>query len=239
MSFLALVLLITLGPFGTYGDLTLGKRFVYWTILMIGIGFFMHVSITVALATHYLAGMPQWVRMIFGAMIAAIPSLAILIFVNDVYRPAALTDFNYFVKWAQIVVLGVAIGGLEYVDWKMPIKPAPPEIVTPFHKRLTAELGRDIVSLSMQDHYVEVTTTTGKEMLLIRFADALDEIAGLPGQRVHRSHWVAARHLVKLERDGPRHLATLSDGRTLPVSATYTKAAQAMLATRELALNAA
>jgi hypothetical protein len=233
--FSALAILVALGPFGTYTDLSLGRRFVYWTVLMIGIGFFMHVSMSVSLRTPYLGRSPQFVRIILGSMIAAIPGTAILVFVNDVYRQDPLGEFNLIIKWGQIVLLGIVIGAVEYMDWRAPEKPVAPEIQTAFHKRLTADLGRDIISLSMQDHYVEVTTTQGKDMLLIRFADALNEISALPGQRIHRSHWVAAAHLTALDKDGPRHVATLSDGRKLPVSATYADAAAAMLHKTQLA----
>ena len=47
-------------------------------------------------------------------------------------------------------------------------------------------------SLSMQDHFVRVTTDRGSAMVLIRFSDAVRELAGHSGAQVHRSHWVAA-----------------------------------------------
>ena len=35
--------------------------------------------------------------------------------------------------------------------------------------------------MSMQDHYVEVTTTRGTEMVLMRFSDAIKDVAPVDG----------------------------------------------------------
>ena len=82
----------------------------------------------------------------------------------------------------------------------------------------------EIISLSMKDHYVEVTTVTGAELLLLRFSDALGELGGLEGVRLHRSHWASAAHIASVKRQGNRRWGVLSDGRELPVSATYYEA---------------
>ena len=104
--------------------------------------------------------------------------------------------------------------------------PAPPRL----SDRLPPELrGAPILSLSMQDHYVEVMTAAGPHLLLMRLSDAVDLLDGVPGARVHRSHWVSARALSALEREGRRHAAVLRDGRRLPVSQSYLRAAQALL----------
>jgi DNA-binding LytR/AlgR family response regulator len=73
----------------------------------------------------------------------------------------------------------------------------------------------------MQDHYVEVTTSRGSAMVLIRFSDAVGELAGYPGAQVHRSHWVASGQAKRLLRDKDRRMIELVDGRRLPVSRPY------------------
>lgn len=229
----ATTILILLGPFGTYDEMTLDKRFVYWSVLMIGIGVLMNLFISLAMVSSYLPRMPALMRIAVGSALAAIPSLAILIFVNDIYRPGISDNFDLPLKWVQITSIGIMVSALDFLDWRLPAKPTPAEIETIFHKRLAPKIGRDIVSASMQDHYVEVTTALGKDMILIRFSDALDELEGLAGARVHRSHWVAAAHLERLAKDGARHRAVLSDGRSLPVSATYLEAAEQLLAQQQ------
>ncbi|MEM9580139.1 MAG: LytTR family DNA-binding domain-containing protein [Pseudomonadota bacterium] len=87
----------------------------------------------------------------------------------------------------------------------------------------------DIISLSMQDHYVEVTTSRGAEMILMRLLDAIELLDDLPGAQLHRSHWAARAHSDKLRRDGRRHLLVLSDGRELPVSKSHLPVVEDML----------
>lgn len=89
-------------------------------------------------------------------------------------------------------------------------------------ERLPAELrGAEILSISMQDHYAEVSTTAGKTMLLMRLSDAIDLLDGLPGAQIHRSHWAARGAVVAIEKAGRRHEVVLGDGRRLPIGATH------------------
>ena len=88
-------------------------------------------------------------------------------------------------------------------------------------KRIDPELRGDILSLSVRDHYVDVTTSRGLTRLLMRFADALEEVAPVPGIRIHRSHWVALDAIEAVERGAGRCAVRLRDGRDLPVSRSY------------------
>ena len=54
--------------------------------------------------------------------------------------------------------------------------------------RLPAALGRDVIYLEVSGHYVQVTTTVGSAVTLMRFSDAVDALGDL-GMRVHRSYW--------------------------------------------------
>ena len=97
-----------------------------------------------------------------------------------------------------------------------------------FFRRLPAALGRDIVYLKMSDHYVEVFTTAGHTVLLMRFGDAAAELEGL-GIRVHRSYWVGHGHAERLVRRGRRSFLRLRGGHDVPVSRTYVAAVESVL----------
>ena len=101
----------------------------------------------------------------------------------------------------------------------------PPLPDVPFLKRLPVAERAGLVSLSMQDHYVEANTRAAQHMLRMRFAEALSELEDYPGLRIHRSHWVADAAVERLVRSGGRTLALLPDGRRLPISETYRQAA--------------
>jgi len=90
-------------------------------------------------------------------------------------------------------------------------------------ERLPDHVHGELMAISGSDHYVEVRTAQGTASILLRFADALREIEGVRGQRVHRSHWVADAAVVTLRRDGNRRYVVLQNGDELPVSRTYEK----------------
>ena len=97
-----------------------------------------------------------------------------------------------------------------------------------FFKRLSPEVGRDIVYLKVSGHYVEVTASGGSDMILMRLADAVDALGGL-GMQVHRSYWASFKHMQRLVRREGRMLLRLTDGREVPVSRPYLKAVRAVL----------
>ncbi|MEM9583431.1 MAG: LytTR family transcriptional regulator DNA-binding domain-containing protein [Pseudomonadota bacterium] len=103
-----------------------------------------------------------------------------------------------------------------------PQKPEPRELAPPvFLERLNAKIGTKLIRLSMQDHYVEAHTADGSQLILMRMADAIEELDGLDGLRVHRSHWVAKAQVTGLKRAQGRLFLIMSDGAEVPVSRSY------------------
>ncbi len=96
-----------------------------------------------------------------------------------------------------------------------------------FFDRVSQDLGRDLIRLSMQDHYVEVHTALGRELILMRLADAIEELSGVPGLQVHRSHWVALDAVADAVKDQGRTSLRMRDGALVPVSRSYRDAVKA------------
>lgn len=94
-----------------------------------------------------------------------------------------------------------------------------PEVlgVQGFLARLPAALGTDVVLLKSDLHYLHVHTPKGRAMLLFNLGDAEAEL-GDAGVRVHRSHWVADRHVLRLRRTASGMVVVLSGGLEAPVS---------------------
>ncbi len=89
-----------------------------------------------------------------------------------------------------------------------------------FFDRLPDDLGRDIIYLTASAHYVDVITAAGSTSILLRFSDAVAELGDI-GIRVHRSHWVAFRHVKQaLRRDG-RTLLRLTGDHEVRVGRNY------------------
>ena len=96
-----------------------------------------------------------------------------------------------------------------------------------FLDRLPEKLGRDLVYLKTADHYVEAVTTAGSTLVLMRFVDAVAELDGAGGLRVHRSYWVARHHVKDAARRDGRTTLRLTGGHEVPVSRTHMAAVRA------------
>ena len=78
-----------------------------------------------------------------------------------------------------------------------------------FLDRMPENLGQDVIYLNVSGHYVNAATTVGSGVILMRFADAIAELGDM-GIQVHRSYWVAHRHIdgdlpTRRADVGPRH----------------------------------
>lgn len=97
-----------------------------------------------------------------------------------------------------------------------------------FLDRLPENIGHDLVYLHVNGHYVNAVTTRGSAVMLMRLADAIAELDDM-GTQVHRSYWVAHRHVTAILRRDERTLVRVTGGHELPVSRTYLTAVRALL----------
>lgn len=109
-----------------------------------------------------------------------------------------------------------------------PATPAP----APFWRTLPQALGRDLVALSAELHYLRIRASAGNDLVLYAFGTALNDMREADGLQVHRSHWVMLPHVRRVERVGQRAVCHLSDGSTVPVSRAYRSALEQALAAR-------
>ena len=86
-----------------------------------------------------------------------------------------------------------------------------------FYSRLPRAIGCDIILISSDMHYLHVYTTLGKCMILGTIRDAAEQL-GDNGLLVHRSHWVAHKHVNRLSRRGRSWECVMSNDQRVPVS---------------------
>lgn len=94
----------------------------------------------------------------------------------------------------------------------------------PLVARLKPENRGRLLHISVEDHYSRVTTSRGRELLLMRFSDAMREAGQVEGMQVHRSHWVARSFVRGLRREAGKLILQLEDDSLIPVSRTYAAA---------------
>lgn len=87
-----------------------------------------------------------------------------------------------------------------------------------FWAKVPLDIGRDLVALSAELHYLRVRTAIGEALILYPFGQAVEELVDMPGRQVHRSHWVALAHITDIERRGEGATVHMSTGTPLPVS---------------------
>ena len=234
-------LLTFLGPFGTWADLAMADRFVFWTTT-VGVNWFVALVVfNVAIEAFESRNRPVWVACLVSSLIAALPGtvtvwLAAAVYLD--YRPETLAGTARL--YAQVLVLHLLVGSLAAYTIRRSLRKqdeeagppsadgaadtaasrAPPEAA--LLARLSEGRRADILHLRMQDHYVEVHTEAGMEMLLLRFRDAMHEVEGVDGQQVHRSHWVARAAVARVERRrGSAVVLHLVNGSEVPVSRSF------------------
>ncbi len=99
---------------------------------------------------------------------------------------------------------------------------APPAAGPRLRLRLPAHLrSGEIQALEAEEHYTKVHTSRGNTLLLMRFSDAIAEMAPQPGLQVHRSFWVSRQAVERVARVDRRWVVQLKGGFEIPVSRSY------------------
>lgn len=89
-----------------------------------------------------------------------------------------------------------------------------------FFDRLPRHVGRDVIYANVSGHYLHVVTTAGTCLVLMRLSDAVLALGDV-GMQVHRSYWVAHRHIDGMMQRGQRTLLRLTGSHEIPVSRSY------------------
>ena len=225
-------LLGLIGPIGTFTYLGTPQRFIYWISIVTLNGVQAHIIIY--LFSRWLAP-PTWsvpVPVVAGSVVCSLPGALEVLWLDIMLRENQETLSQGFAEvYLYVLIITVllsflfTLGPLRHFTFLPLIEVEPEENSTneappAFLKRIPEELGRDLVCLEMEDHYVRVHTLIGNDLILMRLRDAVDELEGYDGEQVHRSYWIAKNAIVSDKRTGERALVTLKNGMEVPVSRT-------------------
>jgi DNA-binding LytR/AlgR family response regulator len=217
-----------MGAFGT-GAAPFGLRLAYWVPVMLAGAVWGHLCsrlierwidlderpwLTVAALTAAITGPVSvlvWAvtGLIFEGRLYPLSALPWMLVPVGVVT-AALSAINVFLSKAQPVQTHAAAVGA-----------APAR----FLDRLPLKLrGAAIRAVQAEDHYLRIHTDRGSDLILMRLADALEELQGLEGAQTHRSWWVARDAVRDVARGDGRATLSLEGGLTVPVSRRYARA---------------
>lgn len=231
---LLLALGLFMGAVGPYGGSALParERYAYWVANILG-GGLIGVAIDETLGRH--------VRGFAGRV--AVTSLAMTppvgLYVQGVARlmfgPQPLPRWPTFL-W-QVLVISALVMAVRALVWRAPrrvvetrtvIAPPLPQAEAAFRAHLSAKRrAARLIAIEAHDHYLRVHTDAGVELVTLRFADALAELAGAHGFQVHRSWWVAADAIEAVRWKRGSGEARLAGGLAAPISRTHAPALKA------------
>ena len=238
---LLVVLLAVMGPFGTFHAGSWPERLAYWArTLLVGYLLFrpaLMLASTLARALRF----PEAAGWVAAVLIASAPMTLWLWFLGptiDLDRSWP-TAGHFTETYLQIALIGgLAAAGLWWLmgsggenngcsaiqDSSPPVPEAmsnaspTPLIGARLAERLPPHLDDDVIALEMEDHYVRVHTPAASTLVLMRMGDAVAELSGTDGLRVHRSWWAARGAVSEVERRGRTVLLRLVNGLEVPVA---------------------
>jgi hypothetical protein len=224
----AAALIVTIiSPFGTDSFLSLSGRIAYWGGLIFTICILADV-IGYAMR-QLLRDRSTFLAPLVSGLVSGL-SVAILIFLLNRMIWGTIQGPPNFLELAIIVmpIILVVSMTVHFILKNMP-EGKEEEANTPFLDRLPHHLGTELLYLTMQDHYVDVTTSKGKEMILMRFSDAMKKLHSYDGLQIHRSHWIARDAVTGHRRQDGKLFLQFNDGTELPVSRSYVVSAKKAL----------
>jgi hypothetical protein len=210
--------LAALGPFGSMTSPPL-VRFIYWPGVIAGGG---AIGITVdELGGRRFAN--PWLRWAFSSVVMT-PGVCVLVWFASrwAFGPSQARLFADLV-WQVFVISAAVMGVLQLIE-KAPPQAEPAEACSDeaFRQRLSARRREArLIAVEAEDHYLRIHTDAGDELITLRFADALDELAGVAGFQTHRSWWAAAGAIEGVRWRRGRGELRLAGGLIAPVSRTY------------------
>lgn len=245
---------VTVGPYGTFDQLTTVERMQYWGMsIMLN---WAQIRLAHAVLDRAFGNRRFWAPVLLACTLASVPATFEVMWLENHFRPSLHHELDFQALYPQVLLLSLAITiplvhyfisrgqaidleetvAGEREEWAEaatrqpahadpaqadPAWPDPARSDPAFLQRIPIRLGRDLLCLQAEDHYVRVHTALGDDLILHRFSDCVQELDGLDGLRVHRSWWIARAGVADVVRRERKTWLVLTNGLEVPVSRTY------------------
>ncbi len=215
-------LLAALGPFGNYLNGGLTERLGYWcAATLLGLVLYGYAFRVVA-ARVPIDSRGWWPAIIGTTLVASLPEAMVTrLWAFRLWPELGRLDLPFALWFAQTTVIGLAAMTGVAIMYRRAARAthgAPgPTGQAPLITAALAPFGRDVLALQMEDHYVRVHRANGSELVLVPLGRAIERVdAG--GLRTHRSWWVAAHAVARVEGDARSMRLYLTNGVVAPVA---------------------
>lgn len=219
-----------IGPMGSFATPLL-ERVIDWIALsLLGYACFRPVIAAGQVLTEQ-TGLPYWIALVLACAIAAIPTSAIVCWLGTGFHIDRVSLAGMTQAYPYVLIVGGIATVVQVMAFRhrvgQPVaapEPATPvgvEIAPPrpaFLDRLPPHLGTEVIALENEDHYVRAHTALGSTLILMRLRDAVAELEGTDGARVHRSWWVARPAVAEVVKRDRATALRLTNGLEVPVA---------------------
>lgn len=223
------------GPFGSFQSLESPQRYAYWcAIVATGYGLAVATQQILRPAAAF-ARLPKVSATLVVGLISTLPMMFVVAWMLEVVfgrstPPGRLVSLYLSVASVQLVIAGIALWPFIATGKSAP--PAEEPNTDQFFERVPDRLGRELVALEAQDHYLMVYTRRGSALIHMRLSEAVQILPPQLGFQTHRRWWVARKEVSGLRRAGNRTLIELPESLTVPVGRTYLAAVRSELEPR-------
>lgn len=218
------LLLGLLSPWDSH-ELGWAQRHAYWMTTVVG-GGLIGVAIDEALARR----MPAvWLRVLLVSVVMT-PLVALWVLgcawaIQGEFwglRGYLGLLWQVFAICLPIMTVRALVRRAPKVETRTVIAAPLPEAEAAFRRRLSARRRTArLIAVEAHDHYLKVHTDAGEELITLRFADALSELARVHGYQAHRSWWVAAEAIEAVSWRRGAGEVRLAGGVVAPVSRRF------------------
>ncbi|WP_298162794.1 LytTR family DNA-binding domain-containing protein [Brevundimonas sp.] len=212
------------GPFGSFFNDGLPVRVAYWTTLCLVSGVVISASVRWIWPIARRRRVSAWVWVPVTAVVITAPlglfaRVFAMGFWPGIRERVGLMEWLGQTLLIELVCLTAYVATHARVAQGRPREPsASPKGEARILDRLPSRLGRDLLCLQMEDHYVRLHTPRGSVLVLTPLRTAITQVGGIDGMQVHRSWWVAREAVQGVVQDGRNLRLKLVSGLEAPVA---------------------
>ena len=220
-------ILALLGPLGSFMA-PIGPRLLFWVPTMVAGAIAGVLSGIVLERSPDLITRPMLRAVIHGILVTLFMTVIVHAVGGLVFGAGAIPLGLALLFYVGLITLVMTILSTLMLERRRRVEAASPlpaeTALLPVNLagRLSPKLkGEPVLALEAEDHYVRIHTPAGSELVLLRLADAANEMGNTPGARTHRSWWVARSAVKGVSRNAGRTSLQLVNGLEVPVSRGY------------------
>lgn len=220
------------GPFGSFQSLAQPQRYAFWFGL-VATGYGLAIAtLQILRPAAAFARLPKVAAIGLVGLISTLPMMFVVAWALEVVFGRSTPPERLVSLYLSVAAVQLVIAGIATWPFLAPHQPAPPadDLNTDqFFERVPDRLGRDLLALEAQDHYLLVHTRRGSALIHMRLSEAMQILPPQLGFQAHRGWWVARKEVAGLRREGHQTLIELTGGLTVPVGRTYLAAVRSGL----------